>query len=83
VSRAAGEAWRDKLLPLPHFLVQAGEPPTAAELADGFALTGFFLARHAFEPRGLVLTEARAHFVDAVTGHHKAGVMSQKRFDPA
>ncbi len=68
VSRSAGEAWREKLLRLPCFLVQEGAPPTAGELADGFALTGFFLARHAFEPRGLALAEARTHFVEAVTG---------------
>jgi DNA repair protein RecO (recombination protein O) len=73
VSRAAGEPWRDKLLPLPHFLLHEGEPPTAAELVDGFALTGFFLARHAFEPRGLALADARAHFVAAVLGHQGSG----------
>jgi len=67
VSRAAGEAWREKLLRLPGFLVEEGAPRDAAELAAGFALTEFFLVRHAFEPRGLVLAPARAHFVEAVT----------------
>jgi DNA repair protein RecO (recombination protein O) len=66
VSRAAGEAWRDKLLPLPCFLLHEDATPTATEIADGFALTGFFLERHAFEPRGLVLGDARAHFVEAI-----------------
>jgi DNA repair protein RecO (recombination protein O) len=66
VSRVAGADWRDKLLPLPHFLLHDGELPTATDLADGFALTGFFLTRHAFEPRGLALADARAHFVAAV-----------------
>ncbi len=37
------------------------------DLADAFALTGFFLDRHAFAPRGLALPEARAHFVAALT----------------
>ena len=32
-----------------------------------FALTGFFLDRHAFAPRGLALPEARSHFVTALT----------------
>jgi DNA repair protein RecO (recombination protein O) len=66
VSRDAGEAWRDKLLRLPSFLHQdANAAPTAAELADAFALTGFFLSRHALEPRGQDLADARAHFIAA------------------
>jgi len=68
VSREAGEAWRDKLLALPAFLgAGADGAPTAAELMDGFALTGFFLARHVYEPRGEPLPEARHHFIAAVT----------------
>jgi DNA repair protein RecO (recombination protein O) len=72
VSRAAGEAWREKLLRLPGFLIEDGAPRGAAELADGFALTGFFLARHAFEPRGLALAPARAHFVEAIIRNEEA-----------
>ena len=67
VSRDAGEAWRDRLLQLPAFL--GGEvtmPPSPAELEHGFALTGHFLARHALEPRGEHLADARAHFIAAV-----------------
>jgi DNA repair protein RecO (recombination protein O) len=67
VSRQAGEPWRDKLLALPGFLAAAHSGvPSAAELRDGFALTGFFLARHVFEPRGEPLPEARGHFIAAV-----------------
>jgi len=66
VSRMAGEAWRDKLLRLPSFLTAAEAAPTPAELADGFALTGYFLARHAFEPRGQALPDARAQFIAAI-----------------
>jgi DNA repair protein RecO (recombination protein O) len=73
VSRAAGEAWREKLLRLPGFLVAESAPRDLADLADGFALTGFFLARHAFEPRGLALAEARAHFVDAIIRTREPG----------
>lgn len=58
VSRAAGEPWKDQLLLLPAFL--AGEAAhTAAEIAAGFRLTGFFLSRRVFEPRGIALPEAR------------------------
>lgn len=67
ISTAAGEPWRGKLLQLPAFLRERGSvPPNAADLADGFALTGFFLARHVFEARGLPLPEARSHFIAAV-----------------
>jgi DNA repair protein RecO (recombination protein O) len=70
VSREAGEPWRDKLLVLPAFLTadvpgaQLGVP-SPAELRDGFALTGFFLARHVYEPRGESLPESRHHFIAA------------------
>ena len=52
---------------LPAFLCDADVAPAAADLADAFALTGFFLDRHAFAPRGLSLPEARAQFVTALT----------------
>jgi len=67
VSGAAGEAYRDKLLRLPGFLRGDAEPGSAADLADAFALTGFFLERHAFAPRGLALPQARARFVAAIS----------------
>jgi DNA repair protein RecO (recombination protein O) len=63
VSRGAGEAWQDRLLALPAFLAEGRNEASAAELAAGFALTGFFLARHLFEPRGLALPDTRAHFL--------------------
>ena len=66
VSRAAGEAWHDRLLALPAFLAEDRNEVFAAELTAGFALTGFFLARHLFEPRGLALPDTRAHFLTAV-----------------
>jgi DNA repair protein RecO (recombination protein O) len=39
--------------------------PSAAEIRDGFALTGFFLVRHVYEPRGESLPESRYHFIAA------------------
>jgi DNA repair protein RecO (recombination protein O) len=68
VSRQAGEPWKDKLLVLPTFLVEAdvNGDLTPQDIADGFALTGFFLQRHVLEPRGLGLTDARASFIAAV-----------------
>jgi DNA repair protein RecO (recombination protein O) len=67
VSRAAGEPYRDKLMRLPPFLREETASPAPGDLVDAFALTGFFLDRHAFAPRGLVLPEARAHFITALT----------------
>lgn len=67
VSREAGAPWRDRLLRLPAFLSEA-VAPSADDIADGFALTGFFLARHVLEPRGLAFAEARDGFVAAVLG---------------
>jgi DNA repair protein RecO (recombination protein O) len=69
VSRAAGEPWRDLMLPLPAFLRAGpgqdggrlrGDP---AGMEDAFRLTAFFFARHVYEPRALAEPEARAGFL--------------------
>ncbi len=67
VSRVAGEPYADRLLKLPSFLNgrTVMMRPDRQELAAGFKLTGYFLERHVFEPRGLELPEARAAFFDA------------------
>lgn len=68
VSAEAGETWRDKLLPLPAFLsLDVDQHPPLAELTQGFALTSFFLGRHVFEPRGLMMSDARQNFIASVT----------------
>lgn len=66
VSRAAGEPWADKMLRLPAFLREDEAVPIGHDLADGFALTGYFLTRHALEARGLELGDERAHFIAAL-----------------
>ena len=69
VSRQAGEPWRDKLLRLPAFLIGAVDvDPPPADIADGFALTGYFLVQRVLEPRGHGFIEARDSFVTAVLG---------------
>jgi DNA repair protein RecO (recombination protein O) len=70
VSRGAGEPWRDRLLRLPRFLL-GQDVPSPDDLADGFALTGFFLVRHVLEPRGLVFADAREGFLAAVLGRRR------------
>lgn len=65
VSRQAGEPWKDRLLALPAFLLGGGEV-AAADVTAGFRLTGYFLARHVLEPRGLAMPDARAAFIRLV-----------------
>ncbi len=66
VSRGAGAPYADKMLQLPAFLRDLDTLPGGRDLADGFALTGFFLERHVLQPRGLTLTDERAHFIAAL-----------------
>jgi DNA repair protein RecO (recombination protein O) len=66
VSRTAGEPWADKMMRLPVFLRDLNMQPAGRDLADGFALTGMFLERHVLAPRGLALTDERAHFIAAL-----------------
>jgi DNA repair protein RecO (recombination protein O) len=67
VSRDAGEEWRHRLLALPAFLAEETHGvPSAAELAQAFQLTGFFLGRDVLEPRNLTFSDARTHFIAAI-----------------
>jgi DNA repair protein RecO (recombination protein O) len=64
VSRAAGEPWKERLLPLPGFLRgDRDAPPTAADIRDGLRLSGFFLDRFLLGPRGLALPDSRARIL--------------------
>lgn len=70
VSRAAGAPWADRLLPLPAFLLPAGEgegaPADAAGIADGFRLTGHFLEIRVFRGADRPLPPERARFVERI-----------------
>lgn len=66
VSREAGAPYADRMLKLPVFLTDASAEPAGSDLDDGFALTGFFLARHVLEPRGMQLADERMHFLAAL-----------------
>jgi DNA repair protein RecO (recombination protein O) len=65
VSRAAAAPWGDRLFRLPAFLSDA-DAPSPDDIADGFALSGFFLAHRVLEPRGLAFADARDSFIAAV-----------------
>ncbi|ALE03997.1 DNA repair protein RecO [Bartonella ancashensis] len=59
-----GKPWKDKLLLLPQFLVRKVEYSVCFDdIKNGFILTGFFLARHVWESRGIKQPQARASFV--------------------
>jgi DNA repair protein RecO (recombination protein O) len=63
VSRSAGAAYRDKLLPLPGFLwrdVAADRP----DIAAGLVLTRYFLLHHLLQPHGRQLPEARERLAE-------------------
>ncbi len=64
VSGAAGEPYRDRLLPLPGFLLghRVNRVPPD-DLRDGFRLAGYFLQRDVFAPRGLTLPDAHDAYV--------------------
>ncbi len=82
VSRGAGRAYRDRLLALPPFLLADAEHDDASDgedvadeacehvgeddLRNAFALTGFFLARDVYAPRGLPLPDARSAYLARV-----------------
>jgi DNA repair protein RecO (recombination protein O) len=71
VSREAGAPWRDKMLALPAFLRRgSGLRADPVTIEDAFRLTGFFLVRHVYEPRGIGEPDARAGFLAALRRHH-------------
>ncbi len=63
VSRLAGEPWKDRLLPLPGFLAGRQDVADADAVAEGFRLTGYFLDRDIFGPRGAPMPDARRAFI--------------------
>ena len=66
VSAAAGAPYADRLLPLPGFLQGSEAAAAPGDVAVAFRLTGFFLERDVFGPRGMVLPEARAAYLRAI-----------------
>lgn len=67
VSREAGAPWSDRMLALPAFLRRgSGLRADRAAFDEAFRLTGYFFARHVYEPRGMEAPEARASFIAAL-----------------
>ncbi|WP_455474499.1 DNA repair protein RecO [Bartonella sp. B30(2025)] len=64
VCEEAGHPWRKKLLILPQFLVQKiVRPADFSDIINGFILTGFFLMRHVWEPRGIRQPSVRMNLI--------------------
>lgn len=65
VGREAGAPYADRLFALPPFLIARGSnaAPTREDVAAGFVLTGHFLTRRVWEPRGITPPDARAAYL--------------------
>jgi len=67
VSREGGALYKDRLLPLPAFLIaERGASPGREEFESALRLTGFFLRRHVTEPSGGQLPDARGRVTQAL-----------------
>jgi DNA repair protein RecO (recombination protein O) len=68
VSAEAGAPYADRMLPLPAFLISSSvnAHPRPEDIVSGFRLTGYFLARDVYEPRGVVIPDARDAYISAV-----------------
>lgn len=74
-SRAAGAPWAEKLLPLPSFLLDAGNgEPSPAEVVQALQLTGHFLQQRLFAPRGRDLPAMRQRLPQTLQQDLQKGV---------
>ncbi len=71
VSGDEGEPWKDRMLLLPQFLNRHeekwGRVPDLEDMQNGFALSGYFLDRHIYGPRGMKPPDERAGFMRSAT----------------
>lgn len=67
VSRISGAPWADKLLALPDFVGSTKiRPSSCDDIQTAFAMTGYFLMRHVWEPRAQTPPDARNGFLSAI-----------------
>ena len=74
VSAGAGEAYADKLFPLPASLADPAKTPSVAEINDILHITGHFIDRHLLRPRNRTLPDARTRFVDRLKRMARIGI---------
>jgi DNA repair protein RecO (recombination protein O) len=77
VTEAAARPWRERLLPLPGFLLapereRANDPAGPTDWAAGLRLTGHFLARDAFGQFGRSLPQPRQSLADRIAAMARA-----------
>ncbi len=72
VCRDAGEPYKDKLLPLPDFLLHGSITPLQKdeEILAGLRLSGYFLEHWLAEPHGKKLPAARARLIQTLKETH-------------
>jgi len=61
VSTAAAQPYKERLLPLPAFLLDSS---AEADIADGLRLTGYFLENHVFQHRDTEIPAARRRLAE-------------------
>ena len=67
VSAQAAMPYHNRLMPLPAFMIDSTVTRVSTtELEQGFALTGYFMRRHVYEPRGMVEPQERASLIAAL-----------------
>ena len=64
VSATAGDPYKEKLFPLPPFLLRRGEPVETAEILQALRITGHFLNVCARDADAGDIPEARGRFLD-------------------
>ena len=67
VSAEAGAPYKDKMLPLPAFFLDAESAPTREDALDGLKTTGFFLETRILHLSDKELPEARRRVIDLLT----------------
>jgi DNA repair protein RecO (recombination protein O) len=65
-SREAGEPFKEKLLALPRFLIDPDSQIETGDIADGLALTGWFLDRDVLGQGQMTMPETRARLIYAL-----------------
>lgn len=71
VSRVAGAAWHDRLLPLPRFLLTGDDAPDWEQAQEALNLSGHFIAKHLLEGRAGRIGEARGRLMALVDSRRR------------
>jgi DNA repair protein RecO (recombination protein O) len=72
VSAAAGEPYRDKLLPLPPFLIDAGAPASVADALAALTTTGYFIETRVLHALHREMPDARRRLIDLLVASIRA-----------